>query len=190
MKKIKIEDTIYEVNTDFRIAIECDRIARDKTISDLERAMAIIYTLYGEKGLDNPNHYEKLMSWALDYLSLGKEKTSDKKRDIDLIKDKGLIASSFKFDYKYNPYNMEYLSWEEFYNDLDNLTSNAELGNCCALNRARYWRNFDISKVKDEKEKADIIKIKEYYALDETQDVVLTEEQQKSIDEFYKALGY
>lgn len=188
MKKIKIEDTIYEVNTDFRVAIECDRIARDNTISDLERAMAIIYTLYGEKGLDNPNHYEKLMSWALDYLSLGKEKTSDKKRDIDLIKDKGLIASSFKFDYKYNPYNMEYLSWEEFYNDLDNLTSNAELGNCCALNRARYWRNFDLSKVEDEKEKAEIIKIKEYYALDE--DVVLTKEQEQSVNEFYKALGY
>ena len=86
---------------------------------------------------------------------------------------------------------MDYLSWEEFYNDLDNLTSNAELGNCCALNRARYWRNFDLSKVEDPKEKANIIKIKQYYALDkEEPEIVLTEKQQQSVDEFYKALGY
>ena len=32
--------------------------------------------------------------------------------------------------------------------------------------------------------------MKQYYALDETQDVVLTEKKKKSIDEFYKALGY
>lgn len=189
MKKIKIENTIYEVNTDFRTAIECDRIARDKNINDLERSLGILYTLFGN--IDHPEHYEKLMNWALDYLSLGKGTTENKAPDIDLTKDKGLIASSFKFDYKYNPYNMEYLSWEEFYNDLDNLTSNAELGNCCALNRARYWRNFDISKVEDAKERADIMKIKEYYALDkEEPEVVLTEEQQKSVDEFYKALGF
>ena len=191
MKKIKIEDTIYEVNTDFRVAIECDRIARDNKIRDLERALAIIYTLYGEKGIDNANHYEKLIEYALKYLSLGKEKAEEKKPDIDLTKDKGLIASSFKFDYNYNPYNLDYLSWEEFYNDLDNLTTNAELGNCCALNRARYWRNYDLSKVENEKERADIIKIKKYYALEnDEEEVELTEEQQQSVDEFYKALGY
>lgn len=190
MKKIKIEDTIYEVNTDFRVAIECDRIARDKTIGDLERALGIIYTLYGN--IDNPEHYDKLLDYAINYLTLGKKETNNKEPDIDLTKDKGLIMSSFKYDYKYNPYNMEYLSWEEFYTDLDNLTSNAELGNCCALNRARYWRNFDISKVEDPKEKAEIIKIKQYYALDkeEEPEIVLTEKQQQSVDEFYKALGY
>ena len=189
MKKIQIDDVVYEVNTDFRVAIECDRIARDKTISDYERALAIIYTLFGN--IDHPEHYEKLMNWGLNYLSLGKEKTDSREPDMDLTKDKGLIASSFKFDYNYNPYNMKYLSWEEFYTDLDNLTSNAELGNCCALNRARYWRNFDISKVKDAQERADIMKIKEYYALEKDEpEVVLTEEQQKSVDEFYKALGY
>lgn len=191
MKKIKIDDTIYEVNTDFRVAIECDRIARDKNIGNYERALGIICTLYGEQALDNPNHYEKLLNWAINYLSLGKEKVDNKEPDIDLIQDKGLIASSFKYDYKYNPYNMEYLSWEEFYNDLDNLTSNVELGNCCALNRARYWRNFDISKITDVKEKADIIKLKQYYALNkEEPEIVLTKEQQQSVDEFYKALGY
>lgn len=191
MKKIKIDDTIYEVNTDFRVAIECDRIARDKNIGNYERALGIICTLYGEKGLNNVNHYEKLLNWAMNYLSLGKEKTDDKEPDIDLTQDKGLIASSFKFDYKYNPYNMEYLSWEEFYNDLDNLTSNVELGNCCVLNRARYWRNFDLSKITDAKERAEISKLKKYYALNkEEPEIILTKEQQQSVDEFYKALGY
>ena len=189
MKKIKIEDTIYEVDTDFRVAIECDRIARDKTINDTERSLAILYILF--KNIENPEHYEKMMNWAINYLTFGKERTTSKEPDMDLTKDKGLIASSFKYDYNYNPYNMDYLSWEEFYTDLENLTSNVELGNCCALNRARYWRNYDISKVEDPKEKADIMKIKQYYALDkEEPEIILTEEQQKSVDEFYKALGY
>lgn len=191
MKKIQIDNTIYEVNTDFRVAIECDRIARDKKIGDYERALGIICTLFGTKALDNPNHYEKLMQWAINYLSLGKDKTDNREPDIDFEQDKGLIASSFKFDYKYNPYTMDYLSWEEFYTDLDNLTSNAELGNCCALNRARYWRNYDLSKVKDPQERAEIIKMKQYYALNkEEEDVVLTDTQQKSVDEFYKSLGF
>ena len=189
MKKIQIDNTIYEVNTDFRAAIECDRIAKDKSINDIERTMGIIYTLFGN--IDHPEHYEQLIKWAIDYLTLGNKKKDDRKPDMDLVQDKGLIASSFKFDYGYNPYNMEYLSWEEFYTDLDNLTSNAELGNCCALNRARYWRNFDISKVKDAQDKSDIAKIKRYYALKEEEpETVLTEKQQKSVDEFYKALGF
>ena len=189
MKKIKIDNIIYEVNTDFRVAIECDRIAKDKTINDTERSLGILYTLFGN--IDNPEHYEKMMEWAMNYLTLGKGRTTEKEPDMDLIKDKGLIISSFKFDYKYNPYSMDYLSWEEFYNDLENLTSNAELGNCCALNRARYWRNYDLSKVEDAQERADIIKIKQYYALDkEEPEIVLTEKQQQSVDEFYKALGY
>ena len=49
---VKVGDNKYKINTDFRVAIECNRIARDKSIKDLERALAIIYKLFGEAGLD------------------------------------------------------------------------------------------------------------------------------------------
>ena len=46
---VKVEDTLYKINTDFRIALECNNIAEDKTIGDYERALAIIYKLFGEE---------------------------------------------------------------------------------------------------------------------------------------------
>lgn len=46
---VKVDDKLYKINTDFRIALECDEIARDTSIGELERPMAIIYKLFGEE---------------------------------------------------------------------------------------------------------------------------------------------
>ena len=45
---VKVDGQLYKINTDFRVAIECDKIAKDKNIGDFERALAFIYKLYGE----------------------------------------------------------------------------------------------------------------------------------------------
>lgn len=190
MKKIQIEDTIYEANTDFRIAIECNRIATDETIGDFERALGVIYTIFDDKGLDNPTHYEKLLKWAKKWLSCGKEIIdTHEDPDMDYIEDKALIRSSFIYDYKYNPYDMEYLSWEDFYNDLNNL-SNSEFGSCCVLNRVRNLRNFDVSQIKDNKERQRVAKAKEYYALKKyKRENHLTKEQEESMARLNEILG-
>lgn len=46
---VKVDDKLYKINTDFRIALECNNIAEDTSIGNLERAMAIIYKLFGEE---------------------------------------------------------------------------------------------------------------------------------------------
>ena len=46
---VKVDGKLYKINTDFRIALECDKIARDTSIGELERPMAIIYKLFGEE---------------------------------------------------------------------------------------------------------------------------------------------
>lgn len=46
---VKVDDKLYKINTDFRVALECNNIAEDTTIEDYERALAIIYKLFGEK---------------------------------------------------------------------------------------------------------------------------------------------
>ena len=46
---VKVDNKLYKINTDFRVALECNDIAEDKSIGDLERAMAIIYKLFGEE---------------------------------------------------------------------------------------------------------------------------------------------
>lgn len=186
MKKIKIDDKIYTANVDFRNIIKCNEIAEDGTIGDFERVLGIIETIFGDDGIDNPQHYEKLFRWAFNYISMGKE-PSKEKPDFDLVEDKKYIISSFKYDYKYNPYDLDYLSWEDFYNDLSSL-SNSEFGNCCILSRVRYIRNFDVSKIKDEKERREIIKAKKQVALKKYNKPKLNEQQRKSVENFWKAL--
>ena len=188
---VKIGEKKYKINTDFRVAIECNEIAKSNDVGDVERTLAIIYKLYGDEGLNNPQDWEKLIELAIKYLCLGKElEENNDEPDMDLIKDRYYIRSSFIQDYKYNPYDMDYLHWWDFFNDLSNL-SNSEFGNCCILNRVRNLRTMDVSKIKDYKEKEKILKAKERVSLKRKEDIDLemTEDEKASQDRFYNALG-
>ena len=129
------------------------------------------------------------------YLLLGNDRKEPKnephdKYELDFNKCIGLIKASFKFDYKYDPYELEYLHWYDFYNDLENL-STSEFGNCCILNRIVSILNQEASKIKDSKDRQKLIetqkKLKEKYCTIEQKE--LTKEQEESAEELYKALG-
>lgn len=191
---VKVDGKLYKINTDFRIAIECNNIAMDESIDEYERALAIIYKLFGEEGLNCKNQ-DKLLELSLKYLSLNNKEESLKtknnsKYELDFNKCKGIIRSSFKFDYKYDPYELEYLHWYDFYNDLQNL-STSEFGNCCILNRITSILNQDINEIKDSKSKKQLIdtqkELKEKYCI--IKERKQTEAQRESAKEFYKALG-
>lgn len=188
---VEVKGKRYKINTDFRVAIECNRIAEDNTIGDLERSLAIIYTLFGEEGINTPEHYEKLLELARMYLLCGKEYDAEtnEKPDMDFIEDYSYISTSFMSDYHMDLDNME-MHWWKFM-DLMNGLSNSELGNCCVLNRIRNLRNFDLKDIKDVKEKEKIRKAQKQVALKKYQKPKkqATDEQLKSAEEFYKALG-
>jgi len=188
-KKIKIEDTIYEANTDFRIAIRCNEIATDDKIGDFERVLGIICTMFGGSALDNPNHYEKLLKWALNYLSCGQEIVDTHKQpDMDYVEDMEYIEASFMSDYHIDLEN-EKMDWHKF-NKLMNGLSNSEMGNCCVLNRIRNLRNFDLSEIKDNKERQKIAKAKEQVALKKyKKENHLTKEQEESMERLNEILG-
>lgn len=190
---VKIGDKKYKINTDFRIAIECNNIAQDDSIGNTERPLAIIYKLFGDEGLDNPQDWEKLLELGIKYLSLGKDTSgvdNNTEIDMDFNEDAGYIRSSFIQDYKYNPYDMEYLHWWDFYNDLNNL-SNSELGNCCVLNRVRNLRTFDLSQIKDSKEREKLAKAKEMVALKSVKrEVELTKDQEESMRKLDEIIGF
>ena len=190
IKKIQIEDTIYEANVDFRIAIKCNEIATDSSIGDYERALAIIYTMFGDKGIDNPNHHEKLLKWTLNYLSCGQEISNSKEQpDMDYVEDYNLIWASFMSDYNGMDIDKIEMDWWKF-NDLMNGLSNSELGNCCILNRIRNLRNFDVSEIKDSKERQKIAKAKEQVALKKyKKENHLTKEQEESMNRLNEILG-
>ena len=186
-KYVEIDNIKYEINTDFRVAIECNRIAEDETIGDFERSLAIIYTLFGEKGLENFGHFDKLLQLAQKYLLCNKElESNNQEPDMDFIKDMDYIEASFMSDYNIDLSEIQ-MHWWKFMNLMNGL-SNSELGNCCVLNRIRNLRTYDVSQIKDQKEKQKIIKEKQQVALNKNKKQE-TQKQKESAMEFYKALN-
>lgn len=195
IKKLQIDDVIYEANTDFRVAIECNRIATDDKIGDYERALGILITMFGKDVLDKCNkhvgHYEKLLNWELNYLSCGEKQAndSDEEPDMDYIEDMNYIEASFMSDYHIDLENAE-MDWQKFYKLMNGL-SNSELGNCCVLNRIRNLRNFDVSTIKDNKERQKMAKAKEQIALKKyKKENHLTKEQEESMKKLNEILGW
>lgn len=191
---VKVDNKLYKINTDFRVALECNRIAEDTSIGEYERALAIIYKLFGEDGLDCENQ-NKLLELGMKYLLLGNDKKELKsenkeKYELDFNKCIGLIKASFKFDYNYDPYELEYLHWYDFYNDLESL-STSEFGNCCILNRITSILNQEPKEIKDNKQRQKLIEaqklLQQKYCKQE--EIKITKEQEESARAFYKSLG-
>ena len=189
---VKVGDKKYKINTDFRVAIECNNIAQDDSIGDTERPLAIIYKLFGDEGLDNPQDWEKLLELGIKYLSLGKDTSgvdNNNEIDMDFNEDMDYIEASFMSDYNIDLANTE-MHWYKFYNLINGL-SNSELGNCCVLNRVRNLRTFDLSQIKDSKERERLAKAKEMVALKNTKkEVELTKEQEESMNKLNEIIGF
>lgn len=187
---VRIENKKYKINTDFRIAIECQDIATNVDIGDYERALAIIYKLYGDEGIESPNHYEKLLELGTKYLSCGKEveAKSNEEPDMDFIQDMDYIEASFMSDYNIDLTNVK-MHWWKFYNLINGL-SNSEMGNCCVLNRVRNLRTYDTKDIKDPKDLEKIKRAKQQVALKKRVGKnKVTIEQQENINKFYELTG-
>ena len=184
---VEIENKRYKINTDFRVAIRCNEIATDNSIGDYERALGIIYTLFGEEGINTPKHYEKLLEMAKKYLLCGdKQLNTNDEPDMDYKEDMDYIEASFMSDYHIDLSETKMHWWK--FNKLINGLSNSELGNCCVLNRIRNLRNYDTKDIKDTKEKQKIEEAKQRFALKKNKKVA-TEEQEENAKELLKDLG-
>lgn len=174
----------YDIDTDFRTAIECNQIAQDETIGDFERMLAVIYKLFGEKAIKCADDYQMLLEMAKKYLSCGKEKEitspTNETPDMDYIEDYDYIEASFMSDYHID-LSTEKMHWWKFFKLLNGL-SNSDMGNCCILNRVRNLRNLDLRTIQDVKEREKIRKAKEEVALKKySKKYNLSQEQEESM---------
>ena len=186
-KYVEVDGKRYEINTDFRVAIKCNEIATDNSIGDYERALAIIYTLFGEEGINTPKHYEKLLELSKKYLLCGdKQLDTTDEPDMDYVEDMDYIEASFMSDYHIDLSETQMHWWK--FNNLINGLSNSELGDCCVLNRIRNLRNYDTKDIKDSKERQRMEEAKERFALKKNRKVA-TEEQKENMEEILKDLG-
>ena len=122
---VKVGDKKYKINTDFRVAIECNNIAQDDSIGNTERPLAIMYKLFGDEGLDNSQDWEKLLELAIKYLTLNKDTNgvdNNTEIDMDFSEDMDYIEASFMSDYNIDLANTE-MHWYKFYNLINGLSN-------------------------------------------------------------------
>ena len=189
--RVKIGDKYYKINTDFRVGLECNRIAQDENITDYERALAIIYLLFGDEGLNDTQNHVKLLELARKYLQMGKDMSNNKKGkyeqpDFDYEEDYDYIVASFMYDYHIDLNNTRMHLWT-FWNLLNGL-SNSEFGSCCILSRIRNLRNYDTSQIKDPKERKKVEEMKEQFALKRNKPK-MTDKQKESQERFMQMLN-
>lgn len=175
--KVIIGKKEYPINTDYRYALKCDEITRDETISDYERALALVYTLFGEKGL-NSNYHNELLEQGMKYLVRNSE-GSDREPDMDYKQDWGYIKSSFMSDYKIAIDDVK-MHYYDFVDYLNGLTEHS------MLSRVRYIRGYDTSGLKG-KELTEWNDLKKSVAL--KKEKTLTKEQEESVERLMELIG-
>lgn len=172
-KHVTIDGVKHPINTDFRVALKCFDIINDENISDTERTYAVVYKLFGliPKDEDMPIFVEKVEK----YLGCGEsqEQHKERKKDMDFEQDFKYLVASFMSDYHINLVESD-MHWYQFINLIQGFTENS------VMNRVRDLRNYDLSDVKDQKQRNKIIKAQQSVALKSE----LTQEEQEAIDEF------
>ena len=130
-----------KINTDFRIALECQRIALNEEIDDYERAMAIIYKLFGSVALNDEDNLQEYFDKAQKYLNCNRESeptANNGEPTFDYEQDWGYIKASFMSDYHLD-LDKEKMHWWTFFDLLNGLTEQS------ILNRVRQIREEPLS---------------------------------------------
>lgn len=170
-KFAEIEGRKYPINTDYRIALRCFEVVEDEGISDIERAYAIIYLLFG---FISEKNQEDFLKAAKMYLQCGEpDEQCASERDMDLNLDFKYIIPSFRSDYGIDITGENMHFWR-FIQLIQGLTPN------CALSRVREIRNYDVSTISDPNLKRKIYDAKAALALPEK----YTSEEQDMINRF------
>ena len=173
----EINGKLYEINTDYRVAKECYEIINDDTISDQERALAVIYKVFG---FIPKQDREVFLDKASVFLTCGRpnEPSSEEPPDFDVNEDEGFIEASFKSCYgiDLDEINMHWWKFNDLIQGLDKH---------CILSRVREIRNYDLNEIKDPIQRSKMAQAQEQLKLPDR----ITPEQQQKIDEFDALFG-
>ena len=171
--KARIDGKDYPINTDYNVALRCFDVIDDPDIGDTERALAVIFLLFG---VVPDNHADEFLQAAQKFLSCGdpQEEHQARKKDMDFRQDERYIAASFRSDYGIDLQHLEHMHWWEYCMLINGLTDQ------CVLNRVRDIRNFDLSTLSDPRSRQDMAEAQERVRLHDR----LTADEQAAIDEF------
>ena len=170
----EVDGIRYKINTDFRVALRCFDVIEDTSICDEERALAVIYLLFGEVPT---NQLEDFLRIAGDYLRCGEKEATQEShnRDMDFTADEKYIAASFMSDYQIDLSRVDMHFWQ-YIHLIQGFTERS------VMSRVREIRNYDLEELKDPKSRAKMVKAKEAVALPDK----FSKAEQEAIDEFEK----
>ncbi len=177
---IEVNGNEYKIDTDYRVALQCLKVANDETISDTKRFYIILCLLLGTD-VKKEDEFEAFKKCAT-YLRCGKEiNPTNEEIDVDYEQDKGYINASFRSCYQIDIKNENMHWWE--YNELI-----AGFGEKEILSQIRYIRNKPLSECSNEKERQELIKQKEQVALKKKEITKIKTEEEKEIDDLFDNL--
>ena len=164
----------YKINTDYRVALECFEVIEDTSICDEERALAVIYLLFGEVPTDCLDDFLRI---AGDYLRCGEkaEVQASATRDMDFKADEKYIVASFMSDYQIDLSRTDMHFWQ-YIHLIQGFTERS------VMSRVREIRNYDLEELKDPKSRTKMVKAKEAVALPDK----FSKDEQNVIAEFEK----
>lgn len=156
----EVNGKIYPLNTDFREALRCFEVINDPDVSDFERAYAVVYILFGI--IPEDDEMEEFVNMATKFLQCGqtKEEQNAKPSNMDFEHDERYINASFMSDYHIDLSRAE-MHWWQYVELISGLTEH------CVLSRVRYLRDYDLSTIKDAKERVKMAEAKRTVALPE-----------------------
>ena len=179
--KMEVNGVVYDIDTNYKTALRCYKAINDGTLSDTERAIVVVALLLGEN-VPLEDTQEALKKCAV-YLRCGREENpKDSEIDMDYFQDEKAIRTSIRQCYHINLNEEENIHWWEYNELIEGLTEET------LLSRIREIRNWDLSQEKDPKTRERIRKAKEQLALKKNE-VVMTDEEKKNIEDFYKVAG-
>ncbi len=173
---IEVNGERYALDTDYRTALRCLEIIEDESISDTERALAVIILLLGDVPHADLNKVQELLCRYLSMDNIGKSHAG--KKDMDFVQDEGLIVASFMSDYNIDLSKGEPMHWWHFVTLVNGLTGDS------ALSKVREIRNTPLSDYKG-KARERLRKAKESVALKRR----FSEEDKEAMAKFDALLG-
>lgn len=174
--KMEANGHVYNINTDYRVALACFKALEDTEITNLERFYAIETLLLGSDVLEEDE--EILQKKIAIYLRCGKEENiEEEEKDFDYLQDEVNTRTSIRQCYHINLNEVSYMHWYEYNELISGLTEET------LISKIRDLRSYDLSEEKDEKRRNEIIKAQERVALKE---IHIKTKEEEELDEFWE----
>jgi len=180
--KMEINGKIYNINTDYRVALACFRAIQDDEITELEKYYALETLIFGKDVCFNMEEKPIVIEKIIKYLRCGREEnTPTEEIDYDYLQDEIDTRTSIRQCYHINLNEMKYLHWYEYNELISGLTEDS------LISQIREIRNKDPQEIQDEKERTKLIELQKRIAIKKKHKKT---EQEKELDEFWdKIIG-